>query len=58
MHGDVIGEDIAELGWVGSQEMAVITWELFLENLDPNILAQMLKLRSEQFASPGLPPWE
>ena len=53
MHGDVIGEDIPELGWVGSQEMAVITWELFLEKLDPNILAQMLKLRSEQFASLG-----
>ena len=31
MHGDVIGEDITEIGWVGSQEMSVITWELFLE---------------------------
>ncbi len=57
MHGDVIGEDIPELGWVGSQEMAVITWELFLQNLDPNILAQMLKLRSEQFASLGVTTW-
>ena len=29
MHGDVIGVDIAEMGWVGSQEMSVITWQLF-----------------------------
>ena len=53
MHGVDIGEDIPELGWVGSQEMAVITWELFLENVEPNILAQMLKLESEAWASPG-----
>jgi len=54
MHGDVIGEDIADIGWVGSVEMGVITWELFLENLEPNTLAQMLKLESEAWASLGV----
>ena len=39
MHGDVIGEDVAALGWVGSQEMAVIQWELFMENVNNNTLA-------------------
>ncbi len=57
MHGVDIGEDIAELGWVGSQEMAVITWELFLQNIEPNILAQMLKLESESWASVGVTTW-
>ncbi|MEE2821567.1 MAG: amidohydrolase family protein [Acidobacteriota bacterium] len=54
MHGDVIGEDIPDIGWVGSQEMSVITWELFLEGLEPNTLAQMLKLESEAWASLGV----
>ena len=54
MHGDDIGEDIAGIGWVGSQEMAVITWELFLEKLSPAVLAQGLKLTSEEFASKGV----
>ena len=53
MHGVDIGEDIPSIGWVGSQEMAVITWELFLENVEPNTLAQMLQLESESW-----PPWE
>ncbi len=57
MHGDVIGEDIPSIGWVGSQEMAVITWELFLQNVEPNILAQMLKLRSEEFGALGVTTW-
>ena len=57
MHGVDIGEDIPELGWVGSQEMAVITWELFLENVEPNMLAQMLKLESEAWASLGVTTW-
>ncbi len=54
MHGDVIHEDIPELGWVGSQEMAVITWELFLEKVPLTILAQALKLSSEDFAAKGV----
>ena len=57
MHGDVIGEDIAELGWVGSQEMAVIQWQLFMDRVDNNILAQMLKLVSEEWASMGVTTW-
>ena len=57
MHGVDIGEDIADIGWVGSQEMAVITWELFLQNLDPNILAEMLRLESEAWASLGVTTW-
>ena len=57
MHGVDIGEDIPEIGWVGSQEMAVITWELFLRNLDPNTLAQMLKLQSESWAALGVTTW-
>ena len=54
MHGDTIGEDIAAIGWVGSREMSVITWELFLEKLPLNILAQALKLVSEDFAATGV----
>jgi predicted amidohydrolase YtcJ len=54
MHGDVIGEDIAEIGWVGSQEMSVITWELFLEKLPLNTLAQAIKLISEDAATKGI----
>ncbi len=54
MHGDVIGEDIPGIGWVGSQEMAVITWELFLQNLEQNTLAQMLKLQSERWGALGV----
>jgi predicted amidohydrolase YtcJ len=54
MHGDVINEDIAAIGWVGSQEMSVIDWELFLQQLPPNILAQALKLVSEDFAALGV----
>jgi predicted amidohydrolase YtcJ len=57
MHGVDIGEDIPSIGWVGSQEMAVITWELFLQNIEPNILAQMLKLESEAWASLGVTTW-
>ncbi|MBI2821079.1 MAG: amidohydrolase family protein [Acidobacteria bacterium] len=54
MHGVDIGEDVASIGWVGSQEMAVLNWEVFLSKLDPNILAQMLKLQSEAWASLGV----
>ena len=54
MHMDEIGEDPAEIGWVGSQEMSVIQWELYLQDLDPNILAQALKIRSEAFAARGV----
>ncbi|HLE80578.1 MAG TPA: amidohydrolase family protein, partial [Dehalococcoidia bacterium] len=36
------------------QEMAVITWELFLRQVPLNILAQTLKLTSENFASKGV----
>jgi predicted amidohydrolase YtcJ len=54
MHGVDIGEDIPAMGWVGSQEMAVITWELFLEKVPLNTLAQMLKLTSEDFATRGV----
>ncbi len=54
MHGDDIGEDIPEIGWVGSQEMSVITWELFLAQLPAATLAEALKLTSEQFAALGI----
>jgi len=54
MHGDVIHEDIPALGWVGSQEMSVITWELFLQKLPLSTLAQSLKLVSEDFATKGV----
>jgi hypothetical protein len=54
MHGDVIHEDIPEIGWIGSQEMAVITWELFLEKVPLTILAQALKLSAENFAAKGV----
>ncbi|MCH8319930.1 MAG: amidohydrolase family protein [Acidobacteria bacterium] len=54
MHGDVIGEDIADIGWVGSQEMSVITWELFLEKLPLNTLAQAIKIISEEAATKGI----
>ena len=54
MHGVDIGEDIPAIGWVGSQEMAVITWELFLEKLPPSTLAQTLKLASEDLAALGV----
>ena len=51
MHGDVIGENIPEIGWVGSQEMSVITWELFLEKLPLNTLAQAIKIKAEANAN-------
>jgi predicted amidohydrolase YtcJ len=54
MHGVDIGEDVPGIGWVGSQEMAVITWELFLEKLPPATLAQALKLASEDLAAAGI----
>jgi len=54
MHGDVIGEDIAAIGWVGSQEMSVITWELFLQELPLNTLAQAIKLISEEATTKGI----
>ena len=54
MHGDVIGEDIAAIGWVGSQEMSVITWELFLQKLPLNTLAQAIKLISEEATTKGI----
>lgn len=54
MHGDEIGADPADIGWVGSQEMSVIEWEIFLNTLEPNTLAQMLKLESEAWASLGV----
>ena len=54
MHGDVIGEDIAEIGWVGTRERDVIEWEIFLEKLPPNTLAAALKLASERFAAVGV----
>ncbi len=57
MHGVDIGEDIPSIGWVGSQEMAVITWELFLQDIEPNTLAQMLKLESEAWAALGVSTW-
>jgi predicted amidohydrolase YtcJ len=54
MHGDRLHLDIPKLGWVGSQEMAVITWELFLKDVPLNILAETLKLTSEEFATTGV----
>lgn len=54
MHGVTIGEDIPSIGWVGSQEMAVIQWEVMMRNLDNSTLAQMLKLVSEDWASIGV----
>ncbi|MCH8818834.1 MAG: amidohydrolase family protein [Acidobacteria bacterium] len=54
MHGIDIGEDIPSIGWVGSQEMSVITWELFLEKLPAATLAQALKIQSEEAASVGI----
>ena len=57
MHGDVIGEDIAEIGWVGSQEMSVITWQLFLEKVPLPTLAQAIKLVSEDAATRESPPF-
>jgi predicted amidohydrolase YtcJ len=54
MHGVSIGEDIASIGWVGSQEMAVIQWEVMMRDIDNNTLAQMLKLVSEEWSSIGV----
>jgi predicted amidohydrolase YtcJ len=54
MHSDEIGVEAAEIGWAGSQEVSVIRWELFLEHVNPNTLAQMLKLESEAFAALGV----
>ncbi|MDA2934431.1 amidohydrolase family protein, partial [Acidobacteria bacterium AH-259-D05] len=54
MHGVDIGENIPEIGWVGSQEMSVITWELFLEQLPAATLAEALRITSEEFASLGV----
>ena len=53
MHGDVIKEDIAELGWVGSVEMGVITWQLSLKDLPLNTLAQAIKLSTESWVARG-----
>ena len=54
MHGVDIGENIPEIGWVGSQEMSVITWELFLEQLPAATLAEALRITSEEWASLGV----
>ncbi|MCZ6769043.1 MAG: amidohydrolase family protein, partial [Acidobacteria bacterium] len=54
MHGDVIGEDIPEIGWVGSQEMSVITWELFLEKLPLATLAEAIRIISEEATTKGI----
>ncbi|MBI2821722.1 MAG: amidohydrolase family protein [Acidobacteria bacterium] len=54
MHGMTIGEDIPSLGWVGSVEMSVIHWELFMEKLKPAVLAEALKLSSEELAALGV----
>lgn len=54
MHGVDIGQDIPSIGWVGSQEMDVINWELFLQRVPPTTLAQALKLTSEELASLGV----
>ncbi|MBI2821257.1 MAG: amidohydrolase family protein [Acidobacteria bacterium] len=54
MHGVEIGEDIPSIGWVGSQEMDVVNWELFLQRLPAATLAQGLKLASEALASAGV----
>ncbi len=54
MHGDVIGEDITEIGWVGSQEMSVITWELFLEKLPLATLAEAIRIISEDATRTGI----
>jgi predicted amidohydrolase YtcJ len=54
MHADEIGADPADIGWAGSQEVSVIEWEMFLKNLDPNVLAEMLRLESEAWASLGV----
>jgi predicted amidohydrolase YtcJ len=54
MHGDALDLDIPQIGWVGSQEMAVITWELFLKEVSLNDLAQALKFTSESFAAKGV----
>ena len=54
MHGDVIGEDIQEIGWVGSQEMSVITWELFLEKVPLATLAEAIRIISEQATTTGI----
>jgi predicted amidohydrolase YtcJ len=57
MHGVDIGEDISKIGWVGSQEMAAIQWEVLMRSVDNNTLAQMLKLVSEEWASIGVTTW-
>ena len=57
MHGVDIGEDVPGIGWVGSQEMDVINWEIFLEKVPSATLAQMLKLVSEDWASIGVSTW-
>jgi predicted amidohydrolase YtcJ len=54
MHSDEIGVKAADIGWAGSVEVGVISWELFVKDLDPNILAQALKLESEAWASLGV----
>ena len=54
MHGDVIGEDIQEIGWVGSQEMSVITWELFLEKVPLATLAEAIRIVSEEATTKGI----
>ncbi len=54
MHGDVIGEDIAEIGWVGSQEMSVITWQLFLEKVPLATLAEAIRIVSEEATTKGI----
>jgi len=54
MHGDVIGEDIPEIGWVGSQEMSVITWQLFLEKLPLTTLAEAIRIISEEATTTGI----
>jgi predicted amidohydrolase YtcJ len=54
MHGVDIGQDIPSIGWVGSQEMAVVQWEVMMRDIDNSTMAQMLKLVSEDWASIGV----
>jgi hypothetical protein len=54
MHGNRLHIDIPNIGWVGSQEMDVINWELFMNEVPLHTLAQALKLVSEEFAALGV----
>lgn len=52
--GAAKGADIGAHGWVGSQEMATITGELFLEDLSLSVVAEALRMALEDFASYGV----